>query len=877
VAKEKMKNKFFIIVVIMLMAVSLSYLYSRTVIYKPEDKFKEIKRKFCLKEKSITASFELAKDAYLLRIRYVIQKGRRGDILFNGVHIDANIFPYERARGAFKNSYIHLPKDVVKQGDNTIEIAFSGAAPSEIFIVVRNYRKQLGDGIYILFSDSGHLPAGKFFSGIGRFLFVVVLASGIITSLAGRNVSVGRSKFFLYYQRYSLLLFIILLLLFLTGWISANSGYRVVIAPTFFWRLVLIVLAPFCVIYSHMRLEIPSSIRRSVSSFLSKVESFSFTETKFAIRIGVTFCLLIIIVNLWVYWPSFFHLFRHDEWFLFFCSKDEIPNLQFLINHIDWQLRLPHDRLMFRPIHHSMLAVNRVVFDDNYVGPHIITFMKHLLATFCLWWLMWKYDRRWISILFALLFSVLVVSADAVIWPHIDAYIVTTIFTILALIVFRGTVYDEIAALNGFALTGLLLFLNILTTEIAFLMPFIFFFAYWTIFRNRKEEILKQKDRCSWLVLLLPLMLWSVLFSVHLYFVYPDLAMTCQSDVIGLLTPGVNVGRVILVLLSGILFPTFIKISHCDKTYFQVPYAGVLCLIIFIACCIWFRRTLLRRVTKEIIFSMMVIVSVLIIICFTRASYVNALLNHNNMSSHYVYCISALVIFVVYAFVDFNQVLQNGKWGFVLFLILAFLIGDHTLKTHRSAVGIQKHTAPLKKYFDSVKGFVTDHKDEPDFSFKIIDRPPKIEVFPWYHETCIDGLFNRFIDNSKPKYVLEYDYAAERLRCSLYSKSYSSLAGPEVPVRVSPEADYVNSIGMQFRRVLGRGSDFLMGAFEVTQKQWRDVMGFNPGRFRNDNHPVENVSYQMVQEFIQQLNKREGGVSLAYGRRILIFGQLVCA
>ena len=39
---------------------------------------------------------------------------------------------------------------------------------------------------------------------------------------------------------------------------------------------------------------------------------------------------------------------------------------------------------------------------------------------------------------------------------------------------------------------------------------------------------------------------------------------------------------------------------------------------------------------------------------------------------------------------------------------------------------------------------------------------------------------------------------------------------------------------------------FYMGLFEVTQKQWRLVMGSNPSRFSGDARPVEQVSYNMI-------------------------------
>jgi formylglycine-generating enzyme required for sulfatase activity len=87
-----------------------------------------------------------------------------------------------------------------------------------------------------------------------------------------------------------------------------------------------------------------------------------------------------------------------------------------------------------------------------------------------------------------------------------------------------------------------------------------------------------------------------------------------------------------------------------------------------------------------------------------------------------------------------------------------------------------------------------------------------------------------------------------------------------------------NTIGMEFVRIpageFDRGSlpddegtvhhvniekAFYMGRYEVTQKQWRAIMGNNPSYFTgDDNLPVEQVSWDDVQDFITKLNEKEG-------------------
>jgi formylglycine-generating enzyme required for sulfatase activity len=53
-------------------------------------------------------------------------------------------------------------------------------------------------------------------------------------------------------------------------------------------------------------------------------------------------------------------------------------------------------------------------------------------------------------------------------------------------------------------------------------------------------------------------------------------------------------------------------------------------------------------------------------------------------------------------------------------------------------------------------------------------------------------------------------------------------------------------------------SDFYIGKYEVTQAQWRAVMGSNPSYFTGDNLPVKQVSWDDIQEFITKLNTMTG-------------------
>jgi formylglycine-generating enzyme required for sulfatase activity len=100
---------------------------------------------------------------------------------------------------------------------------------------------------------------------------------------------------------------------------------------------------------------------------------------------------------------------------------------------------------------------------------------------------------------------------------------------------------------------------------------------------------------------------------------------------------------------------------------------------------------------------------------------------------------------------------------------------------------------------------------------------------------------------------------------------------------MATEKEFTNSIGMKFilipagTFIMGSPSDdperfkdeihhqvtisrsFYIQTTEVTQRQWKQVMGSNPSYFKNggDDCPVENVSWNDVQEFIKELNRQE--------------------
>lgn len=86
---------------------------------------------------------------------------------------------------------------------------------------------------------------------------------------------------------------------------------------------------------------------------------------------------------------------------------------------------------------------------------------------------------------------------------------------------------------------------------------------------------------------------------------------------------------------------------------------------------------------------------------------------------------------------------------------------------------------------------------------------------------------------------------------------------PEMVVIPAGSFDMGSNDSWDFEKPIHRvtlSKSFAMGKTEVTQGQWRAIMGSNPSKFQNcgDNCPVENVSWNDAHEFIQLLNTKTG-------------------
>jgi len=163
----------------------------------------------------------------------------------------------------------------------------------------------------------------------------------------------------------------------------------------------------------------------------------------------------------------------------------------------------------------------------------------------------------------------------------------------------------------------------------------------------------------------------------------------------------------------------------------------------------------------------------------------------------------------------------------------------------------------------------------------------KVETIPGGAEWYLDGEYVGKTPGEQKNVVKgSHKVVIKKKGFKEWSRTIKVSAGQEKAIKASLVRAIRNSLGMEFVYITpgkfmmgsppdepGRHKDekhhqvtltkgFYMQTTEVTQGQWKAVMGSNPSYFKNcgDDCPVESVSWYEAREFIVRLNQREGGV-----------------
>ena len=228
---------------------------------------------------------------------------------------------------------------------------------------------------------------------------------------------------------------------------------------------------------------------------------------------------------------------------------------------------------------------------------------------------------------------------------------------------------------------------------------------------------------------------------------------------------------------------------------------------------------------------------------------------------------------------------------------VTFLTGSHTYRNNMSLETGTYTIRVAKTGYISMEKWVTVEEGQTARVSVLLEAEMKPGHL--YVSTIPSGAVVKVL-NIKPKFFQGMTLKPGKYHLSVSSVGYATIKGwvvikngedlrskvtLERVVAKGPAKKITNSLGMQF--VWIKPGTFMMGSpsgeadrdsdetqhrviltqgyylqtTEVTQGQWKAVMGSNPSRFSScgDECPVEKVSWDDVQAFISKLNAREGG------------------
>jgi hypothetical protein len=156
--------------IVCLISLFLVYAHQFLVIkesWKPE----EITKKVNFSDNEEFLSFNLKKDAYLLKVKYVREGHSLNRITVN--NYDIMDYLLDQEINEIITNYVYVPPKMIKEGKNKFNIEFIDDFPASINFRIKNYRKNIEGVGYVLFHDSIFFNKGNknlLYSGLIWFL-----------------------------------------------------------------------------------------------------------------------------------------------------------------------------------------------------------------------------------------------------------------------------------------------------------------------------------------------------------------------------------------------------------------------------------------------------------------------------------------------------------------------------------------------------------------------------------------------------------------------------------------------------------------------------------------------------------------------------------
>ena len=512
---------------------------------------------------------------------------------------------------------------------------------------------------------------------------------------------------------------------------------------------------------------------------------------------------IIVGVTLAVYYPSFWHLLRGEMYTFFMDSMGKTSAVSLVENYYNYEMVRVFDAgdsLAFRPLLFGMVGIQAGLFGANYIWWHITAFVFHLIATLCLFRLLWKIRPSVITLLLTIFFSTSFMIMATILYEQISSY------ALVAALIMTSMYYVHCGTRSGRTKHLILAAISIMVAcfiyEVGFVMTVLLIGYCWL---ERKNHVFKWK---RWVLAFTAVIcIYVSCYTVETLLNPTD---TTERDFNRI----VSISNINPILSNGNRLTTYWLTQTLRSTRFNVEVdsnfrANPINIKPTVQEWIIYReegKLLTSEVTSGNTPIILTILNWAAIVLLVSAFFfkpnglkqkvsnqflllatispfviagANALYRGSTHTRDYfmsdanynMYLWMCLFIIGIYCFLSLKK-FSKLHIGIIATSILIFISLGLPI-TYRLNQEVKDDGEPIRAYFEEIDEFISMRRpeDERDFSFNATinssDQEDRLEVLLWkglsweesftpYYFTMTEILYWRYWDNENPKYTLIY-------------------------------------------------------------------------------------------------------------------------
>lgn len=464
---------------------------------------------------------------------------------------------------------------------------------------------------------------------------------------------------------------------------------------------------------------------------------------------------IITIATTGVYFPSFFHLFRGEAYNYFLELKG-------------WGA-MPLEPMLFRPLLAGTFNLEYALFGMNPIPWHVLAVAMHLIASLCLFRLLWAIKPGTLAVLITLFFSTMYATVNAILYTVIAPYSLAIALLLTGLYyLYQGVKLDKPPYI----------YLSILPMLIACLFHeiILFFMVLVGIY------LWFEKRRATFpLTYTLATIVFAIAYTAHKLTI-PELftyqfstIVSLQSVTFGLIKTVLILGTwLALVAMPGafIAYPTpALQVqpaafaTSMTGQFLILTVIGLVAIFVF-GYFIYAKSTGSKLEVSKYFYLLFIamLAAYLIITSVFRAftigiDYILATNINLNMF---------LAIAIIPAFVWLASRKPSRKHLVYACIALSLIISISGARTFILNYSIMKQEQPVRTYIQQVGAFVKEHNNEPEFSFRVTANPiePDLHINLHtideqrrpkpYNFTALQIIYWEHWNEESPRYTLTY-------------------------------------------------------------------------------------------------------------------------